>query len=166
MPNTWNGPNGKPAASRRGRAKPIDREGQQQATFMQWLQRQYPALWANSFHVPNGGHRNKVVAAKLKKEGVKAGVPDLWFMQARGAHPALVIEFKAARPNSAAVSKEQKQWLTDLAAQGFSCHVAKGIDEAQALVRAYMALPDSARPVPVGALMVQYDDEQQEVACG
>lgn len=28
------------------------------------------------FHVPNGGHRNRIVAAKLKKQGVKAGVWD------------------------------------------------------------------------------------------
>lgn len=28
------------------------------------------------FAVPNGGHRNKVAASKLKAEGVKPGVPD------------------------------------------------------------------------------------------
>jgi hypothetical protein len=29
------------------------------------------------FSVPNGGQRNKIVAAKLKAEGAKAGIPDL-----------------------------------------------------------------------------------------
>jgi len=36
------------------------------------------------FAIPNGGHRNVVVAGKLKAEGVRAGVPDLCFPEARG----------------------------------------------------------------------------------
>lgn len=30
------------------------------------------------FAIPNGGERNPIVAAKLKAEGVKAGVPDIF----------------------------------------------------------------------------------------
>src|SRR5690554_7178377 len=30
-----------------------------------------------SWHTPNGGHRNVVVASKLKAQGVKRGVPDI-----------------------------------------------------------------------------------------
>lgn len=30
------------------------------------------------FAIPNGGHRSKRTAARLKKEGVKAGVPDIF----------------------------------------------------------------------------------------
>jgi len=29
------------------------------------------------FAIPNGGQRNKIVASKLKAEGVKAGIPDI-----------------------------------------------------------------------------------------
>ena len=29
------------------------------------------------YHVPNGGSRNKAEASKLKRMGVRAGVPDL-----------------------------------------------------------------------------------------
>lgn len=35
----------------------------------------YPAL-RYLYHTPNGGQRNKIIAAKLKAEGVKTGVPD------------------------------------------------------------------------------------------
>jgi hypothetical protein len=37
----------------------------------------YPTKANRLFAIPNGGHRNKIVAKKLKAEGVLAGVPDL-----------------------------------------------------------------------------------------
>ena len=36
------------------------------------------------FHIPNGGSRHKAEAARLKAQGVKAGVPDLCIPVARG----------------------------------------------------------------------------------
>ena len=36
------------------------------------------------FHIPNGGSRHKAEAARLKVQGVKAGVPDLCIPVARG----------------------------------------------------------------------------------
>jgi len=48
-----------------------------------WAEAQYPEL-ALLFAVPNGGARNKVTAARLKAEGVKRGVLDIWFPVARG----------------------------------------------------------------------------------
>ena len=41
------------------------------------------------FAVPNGGHRHRAVAARLKDEGVKAGVPDLFLPVPRGAFHGL-----------------------------------------------------------------------------
>lgn len=49
-----------------------------------------------AFHaIPNGGHRHVAVAAKLKKEGVRAGVLDTQLPVARGGFVGLAIEFKA-----------------------------------------------------------------------
>ena len=46
------------------------------------------------FAVPNGGLRNIGVARKLKAEGVKAGVADLFIMQANEEFNGLFIEVK------------------------------------------------------------------------
>ena len=50
-----------------------DYEHKIQVTICQYLDLLGICYWA----VPNGGQRNKAVAAKLKREGAKAGVPDL-----------------------------------------------------------------------------------------
>jgi len=47
-----------------------------QCTVAQYLDVQSRAGTFYWFHVPNGGHRNRIVAAKLKSQGVKAGVWD------------------------------------------------------------------------------------------
>lgn len=59
------------------RAKSIDREGLEQAALIKEISLRYPAASKLIYHVPNGGHRHKLVAVKLKEQGVKAGVPDL-----------------------------------------------------------------------------------------
>jgi len=51
------------------------------------------------FAVPNGGHRDVRVAMKLKKEGVKAGVADLFLMIPNSKYAGLFIEVKV-RPNN------------------------------------------------------------------
>ena len=48
----------------------------------EWNKRQYPELEL-MFAIPNGGQRHVVVAKKLKDEGVKAGVPDIFLPVAR-----------------------------------------------------------------------------------
>jgi hypothetical protein len=60
--------------------KQIVPEHELQAELMRWAKRyedNYPELWL--LHaIPNGGKRNVKDAVKLKREGVKAGVPDLF----------------------------------------------------------------------------------------
>lgn len=47
------------------------------------------------YHVPNGGKRDKATAAVLKRQGVKAGVPDIMLPAARAGYHGLYIELKA-----------------------------------------------------------------------
>lgn len=93
------------------------------------------------FHVPNGGHRVKAVAAKLKSQGVKAGVPDLVLPMARGGFFGLYIEFKAAPPNDAAVSASQHGFIQALNAQGYLAVVCRGHRDAMEALRSYLLLP-------------------------
>lgn len=123
------------------RAKPVDREGQEQAALMQELRLRYPEAYALIYHVPNGGHRVKAVAARLKGQGVKAGVPDLVLPMARGGWFGLYIEFKAQPPFDAPVSASQDAYLQALHRQGYLAIVCRGSIDAMEAIRAYLLQP-------------------------
>jgi hypothetical protein len=65
-------------------------------TWAQSMQSQYPEL-ALLHAIPNGGQRNAIVGAKLKREGVKRGIPDVHLPVARGPYVGLWIEHKAGK---------------------------------------------------------------------
>ena len=58
------------------------------------------------FAVPNGGERNKIVASKLKAEGVRAGVSDVLLPVSRHGYHGLFIEMK--KPGGIASDKQLK----------------------------------------------------------
>ena len=78
-------------------------------------------LWC---HVPNGGHRRKVVAASLKRQGVKSGVPDVLIF----APIQAAIELK--RKSGGSVSANQRKWLSALNDAGWEICIARGADKA------------------------------------
>lgn len=72
--------------------------------------------WSYIAAIPNGGKRNKGTAGQLYAEGVRAGVPDLfWFLAMRGFH-GMAVELKVTpdRPSPA-----QKRWLYHLIEGGY-----------------------------------------------
>ncbi len=96
---------------------------------MQWARLhsyRLPAL-ALLFAIPNGGRRDAVTGAKLKAEGVKAGVPDLFLPVPSGPFYGLFIEMKI--PGNR-VSREQAQWLRQLSASGYRAEVCYGWEAA------------------------------------
>jgi hypothetical protein len=122
------------------RAKSIDREGQEQAALMTELRIRMPEVADLIYHVPNGGHRLKSVAAKLKQQGVVAGIPDLVLTMARGGYFGLYIEFKATPPNDAAISASQHERIRKLNEQGYLAVVCRGHFDAMEQIRAYLRL--------------------------
>ena len=86
-------------------------------------------------HIPNGGSRNKAEAAHLKRQGVKAGVPDLSLPVARGGYHGLYIELKFGKNKT---SKNQDKWLSALSAQGFCAMVCYGWIEAKDAICEYL----------------------------
>jgi hypothetical protein len=71
------------------------------------------------FAVPNGGQRNKVVASKLKAEGVKAGVPDICIVADDGQ--AFFLEVKKPRTDNSGkgtLSKVQKEFIAKIREAG------------------------------------------------
>ncbi len=82
---------------------------------MKWAALQTTTLpeLALLFAVPNGGHRHPATGAKLKAEGVKPGVPDLWLPVPRNLFHGLVIELKTELKSSK-VSAAQEWWINSL----------------------------------------------------
>lgn len=87
--------------------------------------------------IPNGGHRNKITAAKLKAEGVKAGVPDICLPVARGQYHGLYIELKTQQGK---LSVRQQTWLADLNDQGFKALLCRGWTTARQAIETYLTL--------------------------
>lgn len=105
-------------------------EDDEQAAVMEWatlMRYQRPELDL-LHHIPNGEYRHPAVAKRLKRLGVKAGIPDLFLPVARGTFHGLYIEMKKRKGGR--VSTEQKSWLEALTAQNYLCIVAHGSDEA------------------------------------
>ena len=69
-------------------------------------------------HVPNGGQRTKIQAARLKADGVKAGWPDLVI-----TGPSGWVAFIEVKDADGTCSKEQKEVLAALALDGHPCGV-------------------------------------------
>lgn len=92
-------------------------ESDEQIGFVQWFEAKFQGV--RIFHIPNGGHRTMSVAKKLKAEGVKSGVPDLFV-----PHWRLWIEMK--RTKGGRLSPEQKDWIEYLEGVGYTVIVGYG----------------------------------------
>jgi hypothetical protein len=116
-----------------------DREHKEAKWFMQWVQsslQTYPQL-ESIYHIPNGGQRNAVVAAKLKAEGTKAGMPDYHLpFAANGCH-GLWIELKA---EGGYPTKKQKEVHKMLRSQGHDVRVCVGWHACAEAVKDYLGV--------------------------
>ena len=120
---------------RRSSSRLVPLECDEQVALAQWLD------WSRIpyFAIPNGGDRHPAVAAKLKAEGVKAGVPDLFLPIPRGAHHGLFVEMKRQRGGK--LSDDQKDWIIKLQAQGYEVKVCAGFEAAKAAIEEYLSCP-------------------------
>lgn len=106
----------------------------------QWLE---PRLqW--TFAVPNGSHRHPAVAAKLKAEGVKPGVLDVWSPCPVGDYNGLVVEMK--RTKGGRIEPEQRAWIDALRRMAWRVEVCKGWIEAARVFVDYFGMPKDAAP--------------------
>ena len=112
-------------------------EHDEQKTLFNWAayaNGRYPELNL-MFAIPNGGHRHKAVAAKMKAEGVKAGVPDILLPVPRGGHHGLFVEMKHGRNKA---SEKQLRWIEKLAEQGYLAIICYGFEDAQENITSYL----------------------------
>lgn len=94
------------------------------------------------YHIPNGGKRDYNTAKQLKKEGVKAGVPDLCLPVARGLYHGLYIELKAGKNKT---TDNQNRWLQELTEQGYYTAVCYGWEVASKTITDYLKQPQFRR---------------------
>lgn len=112
-------------------------EHQHQKALFEWAEinkHNYPELQL-MFAIPNGGHRNIIVASKLKAEGVKAGVPDIFLPIAKRGYHGLFIEMKTKKGK---LSRYQAHWLALLDLQGFRAAICYGWEESVEVITEYL----------------------------
>lgn len=103
----------------------IPTEHEEQRELVKWFRQSFDGV--RIFAIPNGGARTITTAAKLKVEGVSAGVPDLYVPEWK-----LWIEMK--RTKGGVVDKAQKDWHDYLTAIGDRVIVCRGADEAKRMI--------------------------------
>lgn len=91
------------------------------------------------FHVPNGGSRNQLEAANLKRQGVKAGVPDLCLPVPMGEKHGLYVEMKWKNNKT---TEKQDWWLEKLKQQGYETAVCYSADEAMDTIAKYLGIEE------------------------
>jgi hypothetical protein len=87
------------------------------------------------YAVPNGGDRHPIVAAKMKAEGVRAGVPDYCLPVPRHGYHGLYVELKTP---TGYPSREQREWIAALREQGYRAEVCRGWAAAWDVIRDYL----------------------------
>jgi len=120
------------------RRKPrVEREHYEQVALFTWAKLQEKAIpeLALLFAIPNGGKRDKRTAARLKAEGVKAGVSDTFLAVARARYHGLFIELKAegGRP-----TQSQIDWARAVTAQGYCACFCHGAEQAKKAILTYL----------------------------
>src|SRR3990167_6523058 len=106
--------------SKRQRNSSEDQEMEALAHWVSLYVKKYPPL-KYLYHTPNGGYRHPVTAARLKRQLVKKGIPDLFLPDPVGRHHGLWIELKAGKGKP---TPEQSEWLKGMSELGFVAVIA------------------------------------------
>lgn len=120
-------------------------ESRLQTMCVDWFEAQYPNELITSF--PNGGKRPSKKnrygksyspeGAKLKREGLKAGMPDLFVACAQKGYNGLFIEMKVPGKTT---SPAQKKRIAQLISKGYKCAVAYSLDEFRNIITDYLKI--------------------------
>lgn len=94
----------------------------EQREFVSWFRKTYPAI--RILAIPNGSQRSRTTGARLKAEGVVAGVPDLLV-------PAWNLWIEMKRADGGSVSTQQKDWHVYLVSVGHTVLVCAGFSQAK-----------------------------------
>ena len=126
-------------------------EHDEQVFLFEWanvMQNKHPELKL-LFAIPNGGQRNIVVATRMKAEGVKSGVPDVFLAVpvARTSPEGMIEDMKAGlwiemKAGKNKPSANQKEWLDQLGDVGYQCEICFSGKEAVDTIIDYLMLDE------------------------
>ena len=122
----------------KARAPSRDLEHKEQCAVIQWWHMAHKGFGVPEtllFAVPNGGSRHMLTAVRLKAEGVRAGVSDLFLAQARYGYNGAFLEMKAPEGR---MSTEQAQFHEYASNAGYATVTCYGADEAIAFIKRYL----------------------------
>lgn len=110
----------------------VPSEAQMQMALVEYCDaKKYPV-----FHIPNEGKRSEAAGRKLKKMGMRKGIPDLFFPVPNQKHHGLFIELK--RNEKALLGKEQAEWIVYLNELGYRALRCSSLDDAILNIEDYM----------------------------
>lgn len=92
--------------------------------------------------IPNGGHRNKATAGKLKAEGVKPGVSDTMLPLRRHGYAGLWLELKAPK---CMPTDLQYAWLERMVLAGYQAEWADDWIKAATIIAGYVGIAPPRR---------------------
>lgn len=116
----------------------VPTESEEQQTLFEYCERQiqrYPDL-EMLVHIPNEGKRTVSNGARLKREGLRKGYPDIILDVAKNDYYGLRIELK--RRKGSKKTPEQKDWIKKLNERGYAAAFCYGWEEAWEFIRAYL----------------------------
>lgn len=104
-----------------------EKESLIQSSFFNWLALVRKEYRPYCFAIPNGGTRHILEAMNLKKQGVTAGVPDVFCALSKKGFHGLFIEFKCGKNK---LTPLQQEMINRLASAGYRCVVCYNVDSA------------------------------------
>lgn len=112
-------------------------ESQIQQQFVQWLEIKARSddRYNSFFKVPNETRGNFGWLMKMKREGLKKGVPDILCIEECPPFRGLALEFKR---KGGKVSQDQKQWLDRFSANKWLAQVVYTAEQAMAITEQYL----------------------------
>ena len=91
-------------------------------------------LW---FHCGNERKTSPRAGARLKKKGVKSGVPDILIFENRNGYAGLAIELKTGKNK---LTETQKEWMSRLSKKGWDIAIARSFDVFKDIVDSYFKI--------------------------
>jgi hypothetical protein len=112
----------------------VPTEHEEQRNLVRWFRQTFGLVTKGGvriFAIPNGSQRSRTTGAKLKAEGVSAGVPDLFV-------PAWTLWIEMKRAEGGSVSAEQRDWHAYLRSIGHTVLVCRGFSHAREEIEAFV----------------------------
>lgn len=115
----------------------LQRESKLQIACVNWFRMQYPQYRMLLFAIPNGGQRNVITAARMKKEGVVSGVSDLFLSVPKREFHGFYIEMKAGEGK---LTENQEEFFRYASKNGYKCKKINSFDQFVREVEFYLDL--------------------------